>query len=294
MKVFVTGASGFIGSAVVLELIAAGHSVVGLVRSDEAAAKLAATGAQPLRGELTDLDILRKAAAESDGVIHTAFIHDFSNFGRSVVVDKQAIDTFGEALAGSNRPLVVSAGIAGLAVGQVLTEDVQDATAGLGRLSESAGLALASQGVRSSAMRLSPSVHGEGDHGFVPQMVNIAREKGVAGYPGDGSNRWAAVHRTDAARLYRLALENVPAGTRLHAVADEGVSMREIAEVIGRRLNVPVVSVPLEQAPEHFGWLGRFISLDIPASSKITQEKFDWHPTELSLLEDLDHDYYFK
>jgi nucleoside-diphosphate-sugar epimerase len=293
MKVFVTGATGFIGSAIVRELLANGHQVLGFVRSDEAAATLASVGADIQRGTLDDLDSLRSGATASDAVIHTAFIHDFSDYVRAAETDRRAIETIGAALAGSNRPLIVTDGLAGSASGRLLTEEDEKDT-GVGRLSEVAALSLVSQGVRVSVMRLPSSVHGEGDHGFVPALINIARTKGVSAYPGDGSNRWSAVHRLDAAHLYRLALENAPAGTRLHGVADEGIPVRDIAEVIGRHLNVPVVSVPVEEVGEHFGWLGHFFAMDIVASSTLTQQRFGWHPVQLGLLADLDHDYYFN
>lgn len=293
MKVFITGASGFVGSAVVAELLTAGHQVVGFARSDEAAAAIAATGAEVLRGSLDDLDSLRRGATAADGVIHCAFIHDFSNFAASAAADRRAIETLGEVLAGSNRPLIVTAGTAGLAPGRLVRE-VDAAPAGVPRFSEPAGLALAEHGVRVSVMRLPPSVHGEGDHGFVPQLIHIARAKGVSAYPSDGANRWAAVHRLDAARLYRLALENAPAGTLVHAIGDEGVSSRAIAETIGRHLNLPVSSVPVEQTAEHFGWLGAFFVMDLPASSALTQKRFGWQPVQFGLLADLDQDHYFK
>ena len=293
MKVFVTGASGFVGSAVVTELLAAGHQVVGLARSDKSAAAIEAAGAAVQRGSLDDLDSLRKGAESAEGVIHCAFIHDFSNFAASAEVDKKAIELFGDVLAGSNRPLVVSAGTAGLTPGRLATEEDEAPTLSP-RVSESAALALVSRGVRASVMRLPPSVHGEGDHGFVPGIINSARQKNVSAYPGEGLNRWASVHRVDAARLFRLALESAPAGTRLHAVADEGVAVRDIAEVIGRHLNLPIVSVPVEQANEQFGFLGMFFSLDMAASSKATQERFDWHPTQSSLIADLEEGHYFS
>lgn len=293
MKVFVTGASGFVGSAVINELLANGHQVVGLARSDESAAAIAAAGAEVLRGSLADLDSLRKGAESADGVIHCAFIHDFSNYAAAAEADRQALELFGEVLAGSDRPLIATGGTAGLAPGQLATEDTPSPDASP-RFSEKVALALASQGLRASVMRLPPSVHGAGDHGFVPQIIAIARQKGVSAYPGEGSNRWASVHRFDAARLYRLALESAPAGTRLHAIGDEGVSVRAIAEVIGRHLNLPVVSLPLAQASEHFGFLGPFFSLDMAASGQLTQERFDWHPTQPGLIADLDQDHYFN
>jgi len=241
---------------------------------------------------LDDLDSLRRGASNADGVIHCAYIHDFSNYAASAEVDRQAIELLGEVLAGSNRPFVVTSGTAGLAPGRLATEE-DLAPQGSPRFSESAGLSLTSRGIRVSIMRLPPSVHGEGDHGFVPQLITIARNKGVSAYPGDGLNRWASGHRLDAARLYRLALVNAPAGTRLHAVGDEGVSSHEIAEVIGRHLNLPVISIPVEEAGEHFGWLGRFFSLDMAASSKLTQDRFNWHPTQPGLLADLEQGHYF-
>jgi nucleoside-diphosphate-sugar epimerase len=300
MRVFVTGASGWIGSAVVPELIDAGHQVVGLARSDTSAAALAATGAEVHRGSLDDLDSLRSAAEASDGVIHLAFKHDLvfsGNFQAAADADRRAIEAFGEALAGSDRPLVIASGVLGLAPGRVATErdGHGPAPAVSPRLANAEFvLALASRGVRSSVVRLAPTVHGEGDNGFVPTLVRIARDKGVSGYVGDGLNRWTAVHRLDAARLFRLALEKGPAGSTLHGVAEEGVAIRDIAEVIGRHLDLPVLAISPEDADEHFGWLAGFLAPDSPASSTLTREQLGWQPTHPGLIEDLDEGHYFR
>lgn len=293
MRVFVTGASGFIGSAVVAELINAGHSVVGLARSDSSAEAIAAAGAEVLRGDLHDLDALRVGAESTDGSIHLAFHHDFDNYGDAADMDRKAIETVGAALAGSNRPLVVASGVAVVAPGRLVTE--QDAMRPDSmRPSEDAALPFAAQGVRVSILRLPPTVHGEGDHGFVPQVIKVARERGVAAYPGDGRNRWPAVHRADAARAFRLALESAPAGTILHAIAEEGVATRDIAEVIGRHLDLPVTSVPAESALDHFGWIGMFFALDVPASSALTRQRFGWEPAQVKLIDDLEQGHYFS
>ena len=292
MKVFVTGASGFVGAAVVKELIGAGHSVLGLARSDDAAKAVAAMGAQVQRGELTDLDSLRRGAEQSDGVIHTAFIHDFSKFAENGMIDKHAITAMGEVMAGTDKPLVVSSGTAGIAVGQLATEDVvMPASDFSPRVSEQTVFSYTDKGVRSMAIRLAPTTHGTSDQGFkagfVSYAIEIARQKGVSGYVGDGKNRWTAVHRVDAAKLYRLALETGKAGSSYHAVGEEGVMIKDIAAQIGKMLSLPVVSIAPENAGEHFGFLGMFLGLDIPASSAKTQAELGWKPVGPGLLAEL-------
>ncbi|PVE09866.1 SDR family oxidoreductase [Streptomyces scopuliridis] len=301
MRIFVTGASGWIGSAVVPELIDAGHQVVGLARSDASAAALTAAGAEVVRGTVDDLGVLRDAAAASDGVIHLAFKHDIAfsgDFQGAAEADRRAVDTFGDALAGTDRPFVLASGVLGLAPGRVATERDMPTIDGSPLSTRSATaqamLALASRGVRSSVVRLSPTCHGEGDQGFMATLVAIARAKGVSGYIGDGANRWPAVHRLDAARLFRLAVEEAPAGSVLHGVADEGVAIRDIAEVIGRHLDVPVTSVAPEAAADHFAWLGALLGLDAPTSNTLTRELLDWEQTHPGLLEDLDKGHYFQ
>ncbi|MGW2719086.1 SDR family oxidoreductase [Streptomyces sp. NPDC001492] len=300
MRVFVTGATGFIGSAVVRELLDAGHRVTGLARSDSSAAALTAAGAEVRRGSLDDLESLGEGAAAADGVAHFAFIHDFSadfDFAAACAADLRAIEAMGAVLEGSDKPFVMSSGTALLQPGRLNTEEDTAPPESFGAVrarNEDAAVALADRGVRSAAVRFSPTVHGRGDKGFVSMLIAIAREKGFAAYVGDGTNRWPAVHRTDAAHLARLALESAPAGTRLHAVADEGVPFRGIAAVIGRHLDLPVRSITAEEAPAHFGWLANVVGLDIPASNALTRKWLGWEPTGPGLIEDLEEGHYFS
>ena len=291
MKIFVTGATGFIGSAVVPELIKAGHRVLGLTRSDAGAQSLIAAGAEAHRGSLEDLESLRAGAAMSDGVIHCAFNHDFSKFKENCEMDKQAIETLGSVLAGSDRLLIVTSGTAGVAApGKVATEDqVVPPDLPFPRVSERTALSL--QGVSASVMRL-PQVHDTLKQGLVTYMIAVVREKGVSAYVGEGRNRWAAAHVSDVARLYRLALEKHEAGAKYHAVAEEGVAMRDIAETIGRGLKLPVVSLSPEKAAAHFGWLAMFAGLDMPASSALTRQRLGWRPTGPGLIADLEQMHY--
>jgi nucleoside-diphosphate-sugar epimerase len=291
MRVFVTGATGFIGSAIVPELIAAGHKVTGLARNDAAAAALERAGAAALRGSLEEADSLARGAANADGVIHAGFVHDFSKFAENCETDRRAIEALGAALKESDRPLLVTSGVAVVKKGPIAAED-DDAvpfTAAYPRQSEATALKLAADGVNAQVVRLPPSVHGAGDKAFVPMLIKLAREKGVSAYVGAGENRWPAVHRLDCAHLYRLVLEKGSRGARYHAVAEEGVPVGEIAGAIGRGLKLPTVSLSAEQARDHFGWLGFFLGLDLPASSKLTQQRLGWRPTEAGLMDDLDH-----
>jgi nucleoside-diphosphate-sugar epimerase len=307
MRYFITGASGWIGSAVVRELIDSGHQVLGLARSDASADALTAAGAEALRGTIDDIDTLRDAAAASDGVIHLAFMHDLAfagGFARAADADRLAVETLGNALAGSDKPLVIASGTLGIAPGRLATErDGHQIDPALAALGAGPGtrhgtaelvLSLASRGVRSSVVRLSPTNHGKGDHGFMATLVAIARDKGVSAYVGDGSNRWPAVHRLDSAHLFCLALEGAPAGSTLHGVADEGVPIRDIAEVIGRHLNAPVVSITAGDAAAHFTWMAGFIALDSPASSALTRELLGWQPVQPGLIDDLEQGHYFE
>jgi nucleoside-diphosphate-sugar epimerase len=296
MRVFVTGATGFIGSAIVQELIRAGHQVLGLARSDKAAASLAAAGADAHRGDLEDLGSLRSGAATADGVIHAGFIHDFARFREVCDIDERAIEALGAALVGSDRPLIVTAGVSLLRSDRAAME--QDApppvSAAYPRGSERAADKVAAMGVRVSVVRLAPSVHGDGDYGFVPMLIKMAREKGVSAYVSEGLNSWTAVHRFDAARLFRLALENGSAAQRFHGVAEQAIPFRDIAEVIGKRLNIPVVSKSPEEAAGHFSWFVHFAAMNSPASNEQTRGQLGWEPKEVGLIADIDRDSYFK
>jgi nucleoside-diphosphate-sugar epimerase len=291
MRVFVTGASGWIGSAVVDELLAAGHEVAGLARSDAAATTLHAKGAQVRRGDLDDLDSIRGGAREADAVIHLAAKHDWSNVAASNAAERAAVQTIGDTLVGTGRPFLLASGVAALSQGRPATEvdpspfHGPDSPRGG---SENLAFEFVDHGVHAVSLRFAPTVHGTGDHGFIAILAAIAREKGVSGYPGDGTNRWAAVHRTDAARLVTLGLDKAPAGTRLHAIAEVGVPTWEVAEAIGRAFDLPVASIAADDVASHFGWIGGFFGMDLTATSTATRELLGWTPTGPTLIEDLD------
>lgn len=291
MKVFVTGASGFIGSAVVKNLLAAGHEVTGLARSEESAEAIRNAGATVLKGSLNDTRSLQQGAGQADGIIHTAFIHDFTQYTAAAETDKAAIEAMGEVLKGTSKPIVVTAGILGLpTTNGVVTE--ADAAPAVPRASEAAAITLAEAGVHASVIRLPPSVHDKGDHGFVPFIISQARKHGVSAYVGEGNNRWPAVHRLDAAQLFRLALEKAAKGARYNAIGEQGILIREIAILIGEKLNLPVASISQEQAAQHFEWMSRFIVFDNPATSTATQVQLGWQPTNIGLIEDMLQHYF--
>ena len=296
MHVFVTGASGWIGSHTVDDLLAAGHTVTGLARSDASAAALEAKGVTVLRGDLDDLDVLRRGASEAEGVLHLANKHDWANAAATNASERTAVETIGTALAGSDRPFVLASGVAALAPDRPATEQDPSPFSGVDSPrggSENRGFDFVDQGVRTIAARFSPTTHGVGDHGFIAYLVAVAQQRGVSGYVGEGTNRWAAVHVTDAARLVRLGLEQAPAGTRLHAVAETGVPTRVIAEAIGAGLGLPVTSVDPADAAEHFGFIGQFFAMEMSATSDATRERFGWEPTGPTLLEDIAAGAYF-
>jgi nucleoside-diphosphate-sugar epimerase len=291
MRVFVTGASGWIGSASVDELLAAGHEVTGLARSDASAAALQAKGARVRRGDLDDLAGLRAGAEAADAVLHLANKHDFSDMAGTAAAERAAVQTIGDALAGTGRPLLLASGVAALAQGRPATEDDPSPFHGPDSPrggSENLALEFAERGVHPVSLRFAPTVHGAGDHGFIAVIAQVAREKGVSGYPGDGTNRWAAVHVSDAGRLVALALDKAPAGARVHAVAEEGVPVRDIAEAIGRSLGLPVASIAPDDVQDHFGWIGMFFAMDLAATSAATRELLGWEPAGPTLIEDLD------
>ena len=297
MRVFVTGATGFIGSAIVRELLTAGHQVLGLARSAEAAEVLEKLGAESHRGELSDTESLSAGARASDGVIHAAFIHDFSAYVAAAETDKRAIETLADALEGSGKPFVATSVTTLLTPEHIGSEEdapMLGSSLGPRAASENAALSAANRGVRSSVVRLPPSVHGAGDHAFVPALIDLAQRNGFAAFVGDGSNRWPAVHRLDAARLFLLGLEKAKPGTRLHAAAEEGIPMREIATTIGEQLGVPVCRLVGDEASEYFGWLTGFVAVDNPTSSTLTRTRVGWHPEQDDLLSDMQKSGYFS
>jgi nucleoside-diphosphate-sugar epimerase len=291
MRIFVTGASGWIASAVIPELLDAGHQVVGLARSDAAAEKVEALGAEVRRGELDDVEGLRAAAADAEGVVHLGYNHDFSRMAEAAQTDRAAIAAIGEALP-SGAPFVIASGVLGLAQGRLGTEDDRPDPSAHPRVANAQAV-LELPGIRPIVARFAPTVHGAGDHGFVAELVRVARAQGVAGYVGDGANRWPAVHVRDAGKLIALAVDDAPAGTVLHATAEDGVPAREIAAAIGRGLDLPVRSVPADRATEHFGWIGMFFALDAPVSNERTRALLGWEPTHPTLIEDLEAGHYF-
>jgi nucleoside-diphosphate-sugar epimerase len=294
MRIFVTGATGWIGSAVIPELLDAGYQVVGLARSDAGAASVAALGAEVQRGDLDDLDGLHAAAVKSDGVVHLGYNHDFSRMEAAAQTDLAAINTFGAALEGTDRPLVIASGVLGLAFGRAATEEDMPSTGHPRIAGAEAAMSFASRGVRPAVVRFAPTVHGTGDHGFMATLIDIARNKGVSGYIDDGANQWPAVHRLDAANLVRLIVDKAPASATLHATAEGGIPTRTIAEAIGRGLDQPVVSIPADQSGDHFGWIARFFGMDAEVSSAATRQLLGWNPVQPGLIADLDAGHYFK
>ncbi|GHT79300.1 putative NAD-dependent epimerase/dehydratase [Actinomycetota bacterium] len=293
MRIFITGGTGFIGSAVVKELIDAGHEVIGLARSESSTQALQAVGVSAVQGSLEDIDSLKRGAERADAVIHTAFIHNFADFAAAAEVDRQAITALGETLAGSNRPFVVTSGVPSGQSGQLVTEDIDPPPVGFPRVSEAAALPFVKRGVRVSLVRPSRFVHGASNHGFIARLIEIARESGQSAYVENGENRIHAVHYLDVATLYRLIVEKGIAGAKYQAVTDSGIEFRKIAEVIANKLNIPTVSIPAKEAQSHFGFLGAIVSADNPASSQITQNALGWQPTQPSFLEDLTNDFYY-
>lgn len=297
MKVFVTGASGFIGSAIVKELIDAGHTVTGLARSEKSAEIIRNAGAKVLYGDLQDLETLKQGALHAEGVIHTAFSHDFlhlndiSKFSTAIEMDQRAIDAMAQALLGTDKPIVITAGISGLPLidGMITEESIAENSF---RLSETAALSWAEKGVRASVIRLAPSVHDKGDYGFIPIIIKWAREKGISAYPGDGHNRWTAIHRADAARLFRLAMEKGAQGTLYNGISENAIEVKNIAELIGEKVNVPVKSVAGEELNKHFNWMSHFISADSPATNLKTKEQLGWEPVHIGLLQDMEQNYF--